>query len=272
MTYTISIEPKKGKKGRTFSAYLLNYLTADTAWECGSSDPRRPVYLAFTASDREAHAFTANLRTGRRAVVRNVYGHEQGKIEFLRSSAHRFVTARSRRSGGAIVTVYLPSLFELDPGLIDPTIRFLFAPASWWVDRELSSPALRSFPQEEARELVVAASFAAYLDRRTSLPIINDPRFHRQLWRAAKREVWWHEPERSTYGHATFRVFPEEIHGLEHVGLVSVDHPAFESFLRRETSIFYKTIEPAVRPLPRIAPPPPRARQLSLFDLPGVAL
>ena len=107
MTYTVSIEPKKGRKGRTFSAYLLNYVTADSAWECGSSDPKRPVYLAYTTSEREAHAFTANLRTGRRAVVRNAYGHEEAKIEFLRSSGHRFVTARSRRSGSAIVTVYL---------------------------------------------------------------------------------------------------------------------------------------------------------------------
>jgi len=271
MTYTISIEPKKGSKGRTFSAYLFNTITADSAWESGSGDLTRPVYLAFTTSEREAHAFTANLRSGRRAVVRNAYGHEEAKIEILKSSGHRFVTERCRRSGSALVTVYLPSLFELDPGLLDPHIRFVFAPASWWIERELASPALESFPPEEAREFVVAAAFAAFLDRRTSLPIINDPRFHRQLYRAAKEERWWHEPASQTYGHAILRVFPQEIVGLEQVALVNLDHDTFESFLRRQTSIFYRTVESVSRALPRIAPPPARSLQLSLFDLPGAA-
>ena len=43
MTYTLSIEPVKGRKGRTFTAYLLNFVTADNAWESGSGDLERPV-------------------------------------------------------------------------------------------------------------------------------------------------------------------------------------------------------------------------------------
>ena len=130
MTYTISIEPKKGKKGRVFRAFLLNYVTADRAWDCGSNGASRPVYVAYTASEQEVQAFTANLRTGRRAVVRNEYGHDQAKVELLKTAGHRFTVQRA--GGAAIVTAFLPDLFTLDPGLVPERITFLLTPPAWW--------------------------------------------------------------------------------------------------------------------------------------------
>lgn len=271
MTYKLSIEPKKGRKGRVFQSFLLNYVTADFAWDCGSSSTSRPVYLAYTASDREAQAFTANLRTGRAAFVKNEYGHGDTKIEFLKTSGHRFVTRRCPRSGGALVTAYLPELFELDPGLVGERVRFVFAPASWWVEREVEAPPLRSFPPDERRELVVAASFAAFLDRRTPLPILNDPRFHRQLYLAARGEPWFRQPSGSQYRPGPLFVYPGELAGLELVALVDVDHETFETFLVSQTLTYFrtevhhgKTRIPGRRRLLSDAPAAPL--QLGLFD------
>ena len=270
MTYTISIEPKKGKKGRVFRAFLLNYVTADHAWDCGSSETSRPVYVAYTASEQEVQAFTANLRTGRRAVVRNEYGHDQAKVELLKTAGHRFAVQRA--NGAAIVTAYLPELFTLDPGLVPERIAFLLTPPAWWVDRQVDAPPLRRFPVEERRELVIAGYFAAYLDRRTPQPIINDPTFHRQLYRAAQEQPWFARPSGSTHKPGAVFVYPEEAVGLELVALVDVSHATFEQFLRAETTTYYRNEVPnhgttRIASRRRLLPdPPPAGVQLGLFD------
>jgi hypothetical protein len=180
MAYTLTIAPRKGAKGRSFRAFLFNYLTANALWDCGTTDKAsRPVYLAFAATDQEARAFTANLRTGRRAVVGNDYGHEEGAIEVLKTSGHRFVF--QRRGGTTIVTAFLPELFELDPGLLGERVSFVWAPPTWWVERQVASGALRGFPEEERRELVLAGSV------REALGLPPEPRAALRLSRRARR-------------------------------------------------------------------------------------
>jgi len=271
MAYTLTIEPAKGRKGRTFRAHLFNYLTADSLWEGGAAGKsHRPVYLTYAGTDQEVRAFTANLRTGRRAVVRDAYGHGDGTIEILKSSGHRFVFERS--NGTTIVTAFLPELFELDPGLLGERVSFVWAPPTWWVERQVEASALEPFAAEERRELVLAGHFAAFLDRRTPLPILSDPAFHRRLYRAAKAEPWFVEPE--GYRHCRGRLFacPDELVGLELAALVDVDHATFEDFLRRETTTYYLSEVPhgtdRIASCRRLLPDPVAAgTQLSLLDL-----
>ena len=271
MAYTLSIEPAKGRKGRTFRAHLFNYLTANSLWDCGANGKaHRPVYLAYAATDQEARAFTANLRTGRRAIVRNAYGGGDGTIEILKSSGHRFVF--ERRNGTTIVTAFLPELFELDPGLLGEEVSFVWAPPTWWVDREVRAPALEPFPADERRELVLAGHFAAFLDRRTPLPILSDPAFHRQLYRAARNESWFIEPAGYPLNPGRLFIYPDELVGLELAALIDVDHAAFEDFLRRETTTYYENEVPhgthRIASCRRLLPDPATVgTQLSLFDL-----
>ena len=278
MTYTLTIEPKKTRrgrvrKGRTFTAHLLSYLTANASWDSGSGDAHRPVYLSYATTDQEARAFTANLRTGRPAVVRNEYGHDKQRLEILKSSPHRF--AFQRLNGTSIVTAFLPDLFELDPGLLHERITFVFAPPTWWTERQLEAPALAAFADDERRELVMAAYFAAYLDRRTPLPIINDAVFHRQLFRAAQDEPWFRRPSGNRYGPGFLYLFPEDVDpvGLETAALVDVRHDDFEVFLRNQTTLYYRNEVPRhgtdrIPGCRRLLPHPSAApRQLSLFDL-----
>ena len=271
MAYTLTIAPAKGRKGRTFRAHLFNYLTANSLWDCGAVDKaRRPVYLAYAATDQEARAFTANLRTGRRAIVRNVHGGTDGTIEVLKTSGHRFVF--ERRSGTTIVPAFLPELFELDPGLLGERVSFVWAPPTWWVEREVASPALAPFPEAERRELVLAGHFAAFLDRRTPLPILSDPVFHRRLYRAARAQPWFVEPDGSPRNRGRLFVYPDELVGLELAALVDVDHAAFEDFLRRETTTYYENEVPhgphRIASRRRLLPDPAAAgTQLSLLDL-----
>ena len=271
MPYTLTIAPKKGAKGRTFRAFLLSYLTANSLWDCGSTDKaKRPVYLAFAATDQEARAFTANLRTGRRAVVGNAYGHDEGAIEVLKTSGHRFVF--QRRGGATIVTAFLPELFELDPGLLGERVSFIWAPPTWWVERQVAASALAPFPEAERRELVLAGSFAAFLDRRTPLPILSDPAFHRRLYHAAQEQLWFVRPSGYRLNPGRLFAYPDELAGLELAALVDVDHATFEDFLRRETTTYFENEVPhgthRIASRCRLLPDPVApARQLSLFDL-----
>jgi hypothetical protein len=50
------------------------------------------------------------------------------------------------------------------------------------------------------QETAPAAYFVAYLDQRSPLPIANDPRFHLELYRAARASVWCHGPAASDPG------------------------------------------------------------------------
>ena len=62
------------------------------------------------------------------------------QVELLKSTGYRFLW--QRLTGGpdgpqALVTAYLPDLFILNPGLIDPAgVAFLALTPTWWAERE----------------------------------------------------------------------------------------------------------------------------------------
>lgn len=202
------IETGQGKKGRSFRATALALATADGLWDSGGSTIR-PIYAQFAGTDAELKSFVANLKAGRKAEKSSnrSKGSDKERLEFLKTV--KYNVAWQREAEGAIVTVYHPELFLLDPGMIDPDgIRFcLFVPTDWaeaqQLDRQGPVEHLARLPQEpfqqhqrEGREKMLTTEyleslvptaylFGVYLDRRTRCPLVADGRFYLQLLVAA---------------------------------------------------------------------------------------
>lgn len=231
---------RRGVKTRSFGAQLMGALCADSLWELGRSSERtrRPVWLAYFATTGATRAFTMNLRSGRPAELST-----RDRLEVPKSSDHRWV---SRPVPGGVITVaYLPELFHLDPPVpFADDARFVFAPSRRWIDRQAGH--LASEFGADSRETARAALFAAYLDRRTSLPLLRDLRFHLEIYRAAREEPW-----------LTTDLFDRDalpcdldLCGLDQPLICSVDSEALSAFLTRHTRDFHRRF-PQAAPVPR---------------------
>ena len=143
----VVIAPEEGKKGRSFRALHLASATADARWPGGATKKEgvlRPVHAIFLGSEAELRPFAANLQLGRLASTsgestRRRRNQQQTGFEFLKSAGYR--QAWQRHEEGAVLTVYLPDLFHLDPGMVDPKIvRFVLAPSKAWTEAQMAIP------------------------------------------------------------------------------------------------------------------------------------
>lgn len=218
--------------GRTFSVDLLGYLVADAFWNGGGKGSEtRPIWIAYVGSTQESAAFTSNFRGGRPART------YRKRFRILRSHPHRWTT-QATPSGNLLTVAYVPDLFHLDPvGSSRWSVRFVLAPTRWWLDAQAAAFSDFEDPYEAAR----ATLFAAYLDRRTSLPILADTRFHLRLYQAARDETDWMTLvdtfdggfEGSGYSNCHL-VDPYAVH---------VSSREFQSFLVRQTQLHYQHLE-----------------------------
>lgn len=219
--------------GRTFRVDLLGYLLADSLWEGGGKgSERRPVWIAYLGSPQESQAFTTNFRDGHPAKA----GTKPFRI--LKSHPHRWTTHRAP-SGDVITVAYVPDLFHLDP--VDPSpniLRFVFAPTRWWLEAQAPCFDDLDDPYEAAR----AALFSAYLDRRTSLPVLSDTRFHLRLYRAALKTSWV----------TRVGTFDSDLKGsgytrchLVDPHAVKVSAPDFQDFLVEQTQLYFQEEKPS---------------------------
>jgi hypothetical protein len=187
---TITIESKpaaEGEKSRSFSVELLAWVVASSLWEMGSTPKERvlrPVFMALAGSASASRAFLANLQAGRTAREDRKGGLS---FEVPRSAGFRYESFP--RGEGCLTLVYLPPVFSWQPGTTEEgTISFVAMPPTAWVDAQAAM--LGSALGSEAREAAVAAYFVAFLDARSPLPIANDLRFHLELFRAAREQLW----------------------------------------------------------------------------------
>lgn len=243
LEYRLSIAPKGHRKGRSFSVRLMHLVTANRAWDkAAGSDDLRPVYAAWAGSVAECNAFTANARSGRAIEAHTKHGHRECRVEFLKSGGYRY---RTQRLAGdlAVVTAYLPALFELDPGFLPDRVRFVFAPPSWWVAEQAER--LVALDVDERAEGAAAALFAAYLDRRTPLPLVTSPRFQLRLFRAAREEGWWHNAEGTKWKQGDLFVLPSTPVGLEWLALIDGEQEDVEALVERVTREYFEEEAPA---------------------------
>jgi hypothetical protein len=265
----VVIAPQEGRKGRSFAAYLMACVRADALFDAAMTDTGdmvRPVWAMFGASEAALRPFVANLQCGRQALYPdNRHGRRaKSGVELLRSASYRY--SFQSHAEGMVVTAYLPELFDLDPGMVDPSgVRFVMLPPAWWVARqtiptaEIAAHVERCGFTVEADSLPwIAASaylFAAYLDRRIRAPLYADGRFYVQLMLAMLREglATWTLREHS-YGWRDERRFGRGGHlrfvevGVERVGLLpgvacKATHAQVEALLAEEVARFFTLTE-----------------------------
>lgn len=242
-------------KGRSFRAHLLAYAEASALWQGGqtASDTVRPVWMMLAGTDNELRPFVANLQVGRKAEsFARHYHRVDDRFEVLKSSGFHFAWQRTDR--GSVVTAYLPELFRLDPGMVDPDgAAFCILPAESWITP--LSPEARDHllkvvgpmdPQDLDAVLDLAPMFIAYLDRRTRCPIIRDQRFYAQVLHASLRGGLatlscdrGHSQEWGRHGRLGYVEY-----GLETVGVrpglaFRSDHESLERLLSEQVRIYY---------------------------------
>lgn len=263
----VAIEPKTEGKGRTFRAVLLASIEADLLWSNRSSgsDNMRPVWAMFAGSDQELRAFMANLTTGRKITCEKRYGYyrsgKEDRLEFLKSA--RYQTIWQREEEGLLATVYLPDLFKLDPGMVDPAgIGFILLPTQEWHDRQsLPTSYLAKHLKRCGYELgpdwasqwgTTAYLFAAYLDRRTRCPLVADGRFYIQLMAACLqhrlasfsiRDRFSRSQDFGVHHSHDFHETDTQTVGLRPGLVFRSSHDNFEELLAREVETFFQITE-----------------------------
>lgn len=233
----VTVEKRKGRrpaKTRCFAARFLGYVSAGGMVDhTAVQGATLPLYLAFLGTEAETNAVMANLRCGHKASVGSIV------LQTPKRAPYRWL---SEPCGGArIVTAYLPDVFSLEPTSPFPEdLRFIFLPPRSWVLEQAA--VLGTEFGDEAEDVARAALFAAYLDRRTALPILDDLRFHLRLYRAALAQGWTFGVDR--YGYSTPRVSADGIDrcGFEQPVAVRVDAETFASFLTTQTQLFYQEV------------------------------
>jgi hypothetical protein len=252
------VDSSASTKGRAFRAACAAFVEAPLVFPEAQSDNSRPVWAVFVGDDTSIRPFVANLRLGRRADC-----GDDLRIEFLRSL--KFRAEFQREAEGTIATLYHPSLFALDPGMIDPegASFVMLVPDDWARTQRLDVPAMLShvegaFPDcklevDELAGLAPAAClFAAYLDRRTRCPLPNDPRFYFRLFLAAlDRKLAGIACEWSRYGSSVdqwgrFRSSGYfDAYGLDRAGVRDAvafrcEHADLEVFLAEQVAAYFK--------------------------------
>lgn len=261
----VVIAPADEGKGRTFRATLLASVEADLLWPGGltAGDNIRPVWAMFAGSDQELRAFSANLQMGRKVTFpkRGYYRSKEDRMEFLKSAGYRM--AWQREEEGSLLTVFLPELFQIDPGMVDPIgIKFILLPTQAWHAAQTiedlgamirhvevlngGSPV----PEWVAEWVPTAFLFAAYLDRRTCCPLVADSRFFLQLMLACLRDgvatftspAGYHYNRDLGFGVHSSRQYIED--SISDVGLrpgiaFNADHETFEKLLADEVERFF---------------------------------
>lgn len=262
------IAPQNGRKGRSFAAVFMASIEADLLWTGGMTDTdnQRPVWAMFGGSDQELRSFMGNLSLGRKAIFNKPssgYRRKDQCLEILRSAGYQIFW--QRETEGSIATIFLPELFQLDPGMVDPGgAKFVLAPSQEWIDSQnintdpLIEHAQRcgyELPQDQFETLAVLSYlFAAYLDRRTRCPLVADGRFYLQIMLSSLRNELasfstlsehHYYGEKPDFGKHPANLYHEA--GTSNVGLTSglafrADHTTLETLLSKEVSTYFDLV------------------------------
>lgn len=260
----------EGEKGRSFSALLLGYvLFGSTSY--GSNDTLRPVWMSIACSPAEVAPFVANLRTGKRAELVADRRSLKTRFELLRSAGYEF--AQQRHPQGTIVTAYLPSLFRIDPGMVDPDgVRFVVLPGrEWAAEQRIDATAAVEHVQRVRFDLAeagpgaaelaalapTAALFAAYLDRRTRCPLVPGLPFYLQVLVAALSEGLaslscarggsYSDKPWGQHSDVWFKEDGTDVAGLLPGVGFDASHEELEAFLAEQVAAYFKVAKPAAR-------------------------
>lgn len=267
------IHPKNPDgKGRSFQALCLATVEADALWPGGltQTDDVRPVWAAFAGTENELRPFMANLILGRKAEYISQTGYHRRKtkgVELLKTAGYQ--QAWQRETEGCIATAFLPDLFRLDPGMVDPEgASFVVLPTREWfakqtidvnpiVEYGVALSKVYGYPVNEGQLITlapIAYLFCAYLDRRTRCPLLADGRFYLQVllacldrglasWSVDEDKTYYsYYQNRSKFGQHSrfgFREYNTEALGLLPGLAFQASHDTLEALLAEEVSKFF---------------------------------
>lgn len=206
----LEIVTGKGKKGRSFRADLLAWIDAPDMFENGGvGNNNRPIWITVATSEQETRAFVTNFRRGERAekVSRHSYSRSTDRWQLVKSAGYQI--HQQKRGDGVVSTFFLPELFTINPGMVDPDrIQFVMLPSTQWLESQ-------SVSVEDAEALL----FLAYLDRRTRFPFPPEVTFARGLFdRCIELGFATRTNSRHGYGYTRKRFLYTE-HSLENLGM-----------------------------------------------------
>jgi len=236
-TLSIEQEPRQGRqrssrqpKGRVFSARLVGYIVADPLWDSGSaSGVIRPVLLSYLGTERELQPFTANLRASAKAKTGGT------SLQLPKKVPYRWLHQKGPQ-GTVTAIAFLRSLFHIDPPVAAGVHSFISAPQRWWLDAQV--PHLRRQFGDDAREVARAARFCALLDRRSTLPLLQDLAFHLHLYRQAKEAPWVFPLSPSSRG--SLSAFGLDSLGIEEPLACRVNPEELDQFIADQTSAYFE--------------------------------
>jgi hypothetical protein len=271
MTRDVIIAPQTEGKGRSFTAMCLASVEADRLWDGGQTDTdeQRPVWAMFANSEQELRPFMMNLKTGRKADIGKSnysYRRKTDKMNFLRSAG--YTVTWQREVEGSVATIFLPDLFQMDPGMVDPSgASFVVLPTVEWAKAQrievgplvqhvrhrvpLDYDRKPSLSDDDLANLVPTSFlFAAYLDRRTRCPLLSDARFYVQLMLAClKSGLASFSSTRSHYNqefgvHSAFgfSTIGTEDFGFSRGVAFQATHTEIERVLAEQITIFFNEV------------------------------
>lgn len=264
-----TIAPQTEGKGRTFTAMCLASVEADLLWEGGQTDTddQRPVWAMFAGSEQELRPFMVNLKQGRKCEMPKGSYHYRRKNErmnILRSAGYTITWQREVE--GSMATIYLPDLFLLDPGMVDPAgAAFVLLPTVEWANAQrievgpivrhvqpmipLTYEKAPALSEDELAALVPTSFlFAAYLDRRTRCPLLSDGRFYMQLLIACLKEGLasfesgsrhYYDRQFGVHSFFGFTTIGTDDLGFSRGIAFKADHNAIERVLAEQVAIFF---------------------------------
>lgn len=226
-------------KSREFTAYLIGHVMADPLWDKAfQGRGRRPVFIAYATTRGTARPFTANLRSGERVQ----WGHgpaAENCLDLPKGSPHRWVS-QEVGPDAVVTTAYLRDIFQIDPTCPPARVAFISMPPSEWVDREAEK--VRAAFGDDARDAVKGALLAAYIDRRTALPILKDLRFQHRLYRSLLGSPLALRKIENRWDREGICFEGMERCGLEEPVAINASHDDIAALLKAEVRKFYEEV------------------------------
>ena len=252
-TLTILPEPQTTKRrsrkpaGRRFSAQLLGHLALR---DSERTTPVAPAWIALLASEAQLRPFVANVQAGR-----SFESSSHTTFAFPKGTAYRWLWQKVPTGSAAVA--YRPDLFHLEPtGPLPSLVHFILAPDAAWLEQQALDlrPHLPD-PSVDPREAARAALLAAFLDRRSPVPILRDLRFHLRLYRAALENGALRPATGDRYGQLTQQ--NADAIGLDEPAGFWLTAEALKELLVAETQAHFRQYPRPRRTLPAPPPPPP---------------
>ncbi len=208
----LQIDTSDGEKGRTFTATMNSFITANELWFGGdaNSDNIRPVFLTLISSEQQLRFFVTNLRIGHKATVvtsNNGYSRNKAsrKLELLKTGGYKYIFQKNvDGQNTSIATIYLPALLETDITSEQDYTRcnFLCVTTKDWyvaqkqkvtpddvkraiitVRRTISHPSIANLSDKELENIIpIAMRFIFYLDRKIPFPLVSDSGYYLALF------------------------------------------------------------------------------------------